>query len=294
VRIPAAYCGLVALKPTQGRIPYLPSSNVRSAGPMARTVAEAQELYEIISRFDPRDTYGLPPEQPLEKPFDPTGLRIGVLRDVGYGFAASDAVLAVLDEAAALVASHGATVEEIAPPFDTDPYDALDVLFQVRGMTEWEAFTQEQQALIHPDAAAWIRAGSGLTATDYDRALNEVFQSQLRFAAAHRGYDLVLTPTRPVSALPAESVGLDPRRPLADTGFTCWYNQTGQPAASICFGFESGHPIGLQLAGARFTDRFVLSAAAWFEAHRGLEMDWPYTPRELVGASPTQDTGAWR
>lgn len=261
---------------------------------MARTVAEASDLYEVISKADPSDTYALPPEPPLEKPFDPAGLRIGVLPDLGYGFAASDAVLDVLHAAAELAARAGAIVETIKPPFEADPYDSLDILFKVRAMTEWETFTPEQQALIDAPVAAWIRTGDGLTATDYDRALDETYTSQLRFAATHQCYDLVLTPTRPVSAIPAESVGIDPSRPLADTGFTCWYNQTGQPAASLCFGLENGHPIGLQLAGQRFTDRLVLSAAAWFEAHRGFEPDWPFEPRGLVGAREPRGAVAWR
>jgi amidase/aspartyl-tRNA(Asn)/glutamyl-tRNA(Gln) amidotransferase subunit A len=256
---------------------------------MARTVAEALDLYDVISQSDPRETYGFLPEAPLDAPFDPAGLRVGVLPDLGYGFPASAAVLAAVDDAAAAIAAAGAHVETIAPPFDADPYDPLDTLFLVRALTEWEALTPRQQALVHPVAAQWIRTGAaGLTATDYDRALNAVFASQSRFAAALRPYDLVLSPTRPVSSLPAEAVGLDPARPLADTGFTCWYNQTGQPAASICYGLENGHPIGLQIVGERFTDRMVMAAAAWFEAQRGFELDWPFEPRSLVSAVDTE------
>jgi len=289
VRMPASYCGLVALKPTQGRIPYLPSSNVRSAGPMARTVSEALDMYDVISQPDPRETHGLPPEADPTAAFAPQGARIGVVLDMGYGFAPSVAVSEAVTRAARLAEAHGATVDFLPPIFEDDPYDPLDQLFQARALAEVEGFSPEDQARVLPEVARWARRAAGMSGTDYERALGQVLRSQLHVAAALRPYDLVLSPTRPVASLPAESVGLDPDRPLADTSFTCWYNQTGQPAASLCFGFETGHPIGLQLIGPRFSDRMVMSAAGWFEAHRELPMDWPFRPRELAAAGAEAD-----
>ncbi|GAA1279134.1 amidase [Pseudonocardia aurantiaca] len=284
VRLPAGHCGLVALKPTQGRIPHLPSSTVRSAGPIARTVAEAAELYSVIAGFDARDELALPPEA-----FDPgddlraraeiRGARVGVLLDMGYGYRAVDEVADVVRRAAETLAAGGASVEQVPPPFEEDPYPALDALFQVRARTEWEAFGERDRRRVLPQLVAWSEGANRLSATDLERAVGAVGRSRDRIARHLAGYDLVLAPVIPVVSFPAESVGLEPERPLAHSGYTCWFNQTGQPAAALCFGMSGGRPVGVQVVGRRFADQRVLAVTRWLEEHRGFEPDWPLVPR---------------
>lgn len=284
VRLPAAHCGLVALKPTQGRIPHLPASTIRSAGPMARTVAEASELFAVISHPDARDNLSLAPE-PLNLEaiirgdIEIRNLRIGVLLDLGHGYPADAEVIRVVRNAAETFRHAGATVDEIPAPFDTDPYPALDRLFQVRARAEWEALAPEAREGVLPAVSEWAAAATGYTAAHHERDLGEVYRSQARFADRIDAYDIVLSPVLPVVSFPAELPGLDEQRPLAHTTFTCWYNQTGQPALSLCFGFSGGHPVGVQLAGRRFADQLVLRTASWLEQRRPFEMDWPLTPR---------------
>jgi amidase/aspartyl-tRNA(Asn)/glutamyl-tRNA(Gln) amidotransferase subunit A len=295
VRLPAAQCGVVALKPTQGRVPHLPVSTMRSAGPMARTVDEVTTLYRVLSRPDPRDVWSLPPEPDGEGPDDrpgwwteplhPAGLRIGLLTELGLGPQPSAPVLAAVHAAAAAFGSAGATVEPVAPPFGavlggsgsagSAPDLALDRLFQVRARAEYEALDPERRELMLPTVADWAAEAAGRTAVAFSRDTDAVLAAQELLRDRLSGFDLVLSPVLPMVGFPAEAVGADPARPLAHTGFTAWFNQTGQPAAALCFGMDDGCPVGVQLAGRRFHDRLVLRAAGWLEAQRPFPMVWP-------------------
>jgi len=299
VRLPAAQCGLVALKPTQGRVPHLPVSTMRSAGPMARTVEELIAVYRVISRPDPRDVWSLPPEAEdrCADSLDPRVLRVGVLTDLGYGPTPSDPVLAAVRAAAAALASAGATVEPIAAPFGAepgagtgagrgtgagvgagvgaDPSPALDRLFQVRAAAELAALTDGQRALVLPAVADWAAEAAGRTATALSQDTDVVLAAAEQVRARLHGYHLVLSPVLPVVGFPAEHPGVDVDRPLAHTGFTAWFNQTGQPAGSLCFGMDAGCPVGVQVAGRRFDDQLVLRMMHWLEGQRSFPMDWP-------------------
>jgi Asp-tRNA(Asn)/Glu-tRNA(Gln) amidotransferase A subunit family amidase len=99
--------------------------------------------------------------------------------------------------------------------------------------------------------------------------------------AAHRRFDVVLSPTAPIPAFAAElaSPTDDPARPLEHICFTVAYNMSEQPAASINCGWtRAGLPIGLQIAGKRHDDLGVLQVAAAWEAIRPAPRPWPEPP----------------
>lgn len=287
VRLPAAHCGLVALKPTQGRIPHAPASTMRSAGPMARTVNETIDLYRAISRPDSRDAWSLAPE--TEDTFDtelsPSGLRVGILSDLGYGGDVDERVLSVVNTAAAVLREGGAGVETVTAPFRTDPYPALDRVFQVRARAEWEALNAERRAQVLPAVADWAVPAGAASAVQYSRDLDAIAASASTMQSALGGYDFVLSPVIPTPGFNADEVGLDPSHPLAHCGFTAWFNQTGQPASTLCFGMVDGCPIGIQIVGARFDDQRVLRLTRWLEQHRPFEMVWP----AMIQGSATLD-----
>ncbi|MDS1112458.1 amidase family protein [Gordonia westfalica] len=286
VRLPAAHCGIVAIKPTQGRVPHLAPSTVRSAGPMARTVADVAELYRVVGRFDARDTLALDDENDCGKPIlpleDVSGLRVGVLSDMGYGLPVDEATLRTLRSAAEALSSGGCEVTELPAPFGPDVYDALDLLYVVRARAELESHG-ERGGEVLPGLVRWIEAAGPLSATDYERALGRVAADQMSFAAMQSDVDIVLSPVLPSAAFPAEHLGMNQERPLEHCCFTAWFNQTGQPAVSIPFGEDNGHPVAVQLAGPRFSDRTVLALAGWLEASRGKDLDWPLEPRSTPG-----------
>ncbi|OZD82181.1 hypothetical protein CH273_10250 [Rhodococcus sp. 05-339-2] len=277
VRLPAGHCGLVALKPTQGRIPHTAPSTMRSAGPMARTVDDLIDLYGVVSRPDPRDTWSLPHEDTtdIRASLSPAGLRIGVMLDMGYGPTVSDDVQAVVRSAAMQLSAAGAVVTDMPPIFGVDPYPALDRLFQVRARTEWEAIPESRRSQVLPAVAEWASAAAQYSAAQFTRDTDAVMRSQESVRAQTSEFDFVISPVVPTVGFGAEEVGLDPAQPLGHCSFTAWFNQTAQPASALCFGFAGHMPVGIQVVGPRFADQAVLRLTKWLEGARGFEMNWP-------------------
>ncbi|MGA9873200.1 MAG: amidase [Rhodococcus sp. (in: high G+C Gram-positive bacteria)] len=277
VRLPAGHCGLVALKPTQGRIPHLAPSTMRSAGPMARTVDDLIDLYRIITRPNARDAWSLPYEDTadIHAPLTPAGLRIGVMLDMGYGTTISDEVLRVVQSTATSLAAAGALVTEMPPIFADDPYPALDRLFQVRALTEWESIPKERRSQVLPAVADWAAPAANYSATQFSRDTDAVMRSQEIVRAKTSEFDFVISPVIPTVGFGAEEVGLDSAQPLGHCSFTAWFNQTAQPASALCFGFHEHMPVGIQVAGPRFADQAVLQLTKWLEGARDIEMAWP-------------------
>lgn len=288
VRLPAGHCGLVALKPTQGRIPHLAPSTMRSAGPMGRTVDDVTDLYEVLSGPDHRDIWSLAAENrpPSREPLPPSGFRIGVLTELGYGAEPATTVLAALEDAAAALRDGGATVAAMAPVFTDDAHRALDRVFQVRALAELQAIPAERHELVHPVIRAWCSPAARYSATDATRDGEAVMRSAELMRSACAAYDFVIAPVIPAVGFGADDTGLDPHEPLAHCGYTAWFNQTGQPASALCFGRADGMPVGIQVIGPRFADRDVLRLTSWLEARRAFTLDWPVRAAQTTGGRP--------
>ena len=115
VRLPACWCGLVALKPSLGRIPIDPPYVGRVAGPMTRTVDDAALMMSVLSRPDRRDGMSLPPDSINWKALDksPRKLRIGLMLDPGVGQALEKDVRETVVKAAKAFEEAGAVVTEV-------------------------------------------------------------------------------------------------------------------------------------------------------------------------------------
>jgi aspartyl-tRNA(Asn)/glutamyl-tRNA(Gln) amidotransferase subunit A len=108
--------------------------------------------------------------------------------------------------------------------------------------------------------------GAGKSGVEYQRALVKRQEIIDRMHGFFAGYDLLLTPVSHLSPLPVPGHPKAQRTPF----FTSWVNQTMQPAASICCGFDGGGlPVGLQIIGPRHADALVLRAARAYESARG-------------------------
>jgi Asp-tRNA(Asn)/Glu-tRNA(Gln) amidotransferase A subunit family amidase len=283
VRLPAAHCGLASLKPTHGRVPHLPADTMRMAGPMGRRVDDIARLLTVLTRQDERDTWSFPADgtqyhERLDRHL--RGIKIGVLTDMGFGPKPEAAVRNAVEAAGRLLAGEGAIVEPFTSPIEDDAYAPIDLFLQVRGFLEYSALPSHAEGDINRYVKEWCLGGIRHSGADVYRALTQIGKMKAALLAAFEGWDYVIAPTLPVVNFPAEEPGLSREFPLAHTVFTALFNQTGQPASTICTAFDERHlPIGIQVIGHRFDDLGVLQVTKALEDLRSITMDWPLEPR---------------
>ncbi|MBZ5739509.1 amidase [Nocardioides mangrovi] len=269
VRIPAAFCGTVGLKPTLSAIPVWPGTvneNLSHAGVLTRRVEDAALVLELTAGPDPRDpqsSYAAP----LVPPVTGRRLRVAVVAEP-WGIAPSDEVAAVFADAVRRLRATGVAdlVDATLPgPLPRSVFEALWVTGRGLGFRDLFA---EHAAVMDPglvrlgDLAQGYQVADLLDALSARRAFN---QAMFAFAAA---WDVVLMPTMPLTAFGAEDevpAGGEADAPLpwiTWTPYTYPFNITGQPAVSVPVRLGPGHlPVGVQVAGAWAQDRTVLAFA---------------------------------
>jgi len=285
VRLPAAHCGLASLKPTHGRIPHLPADTMRMAGPMGRSVDDIARLLTVLARQDERDTWSLPADgvryhDRLGR--DIKGLKIGILTDMGFGAKPEDAVRKAVESAGQLLAGAGAMVAPFTSPLNDDAYAPIDLFLQVRGYLEYSSLPPHTDGArdINPYVRGWCLGGARHSGANLYRSLGQIGKTKAALLAAFKDWDYVIAPTLPVVNFPAEEPGVSRQKPLEHTLFTAMFNQTGQPASTVCMAFDNRHlPIGVQVIGHRFDDLGVLQVTKVLEDLRLVTMDWPFQPR---------------
>jgi aspartyl-tRNA(Asn)/glutamyl-tRNA(Gln) amidotransferase subunit A len=281
VRLPAAYNGIFALKPSLGRIPIYPPYLGRVTGPMTRTVTDAALLMNVLTRPDPRDYMALPYDArdwTGALVDEVRGKKIGLLMEIGAGIKPQAAVSKAIEAAAKTFQDAGAIVEPVAPFVTDDMLDGLDLFFQSRLLADIDRLPQDRQAKVLPFVLAWCRRAEGRSAVDAMRALGQIMLMREKAVAAIQGHDFLISPTSPITAYAADepAPGGDPARPFDHIVFTAPFNMSEQPAASICAGYDDGGlPIGLQIIGPRFDDAGVMMLAHSFEALRSTMRPWP-------------------
>ena len=283
VRLPAAHCGIFALKPSLGRVPVHPPFLGRVTGPMTRTVADAALLMNVLSRPDARDFMSLPFQdhdytRDLER-LDPKPLKIGVLPDMKVGLPVNDEVRAATEAAAKALGAAGAAVEEIPSFLTADMLDGMCRFFEARLYNDFAALPEERQQKVLPFIAEWcIRRAPRFTGRDVMQAYNQVMAMREAAVAACQPFDYVLSPVSPILPYGAEQAAptSDPDEALAHIAFTVPYNMSEQPEASINWtASRDGLPIGVQIIGRRFDDAGVLKLARLIEQLRPAQRAWP-------------------
>jgi amidase len=282
IRIPASVCGLFGLKPTRGRISYAPLvpdlSGLSINGPLARTVADAALLLDVMAGNRPGDMYTQPPLPPGETFLgyagrDPGRLRIGrtLQHAVGAGEVHPDCV-AAYEEASALLAGLGHEVVDIQSPFGPEVVPFFETLWYSMATLTPVAAADEERLL--PLTRYLRERGKATSAADLIFA-----QAYLQFIV--RGawktlseFDAVLTPTL---ASPPAPVGyfeeVEPpenfERQKRFAPYPAIYNVTGQPAVNLPLHWTAGGlPIGVMLAGRMGDEATLISLSAQVEAAR--------------------------
>ena len=276
IRIPASFCGIYGLKPSWGLIPQYPASVVElfsHLGPMTWTVADAALMLNIMAGADPRDRLSIPTDTnyltALEE--DIAGLRVAWSPDLGYALVDPE-VREIVTKAALRFEELGCHVEEAHPGLE-DPWESIIHVIWASAFAS--LYLHDLEAVrdqIDPGLVRVIEQGLQLTGTEVAIAYakrNDYYHAWRQFMER---YDLLLTPTLPVTAFPAGddhpgTINGQPTTYLSWTAFTYPFNITGQPAASVPCGFDRGGlPVGLQIVGRWRDDVTVLRASAAFEA----------------------------
>ncbi|MFG2196207.1 amidase [Streptomyces sp. NPDC048639] len=270
VRIPASFCGIFALKPTYGRVPLYPASafgTLAHVGPMTRDALDAALLMDVISGPDYRDWSQLGAvTASFRDGIDGgvEGLRIAYSPSFGGRVAVDPQVAESVRRAVERLAELGARVEEADPGFD-DPVEAFHALWFSGAARVVQPLGPDLLELLDPGLQEVVAQGVRYSALDYLAAVDVRMALGQRMGRFHGDYDLLVTPTLPITAFEAGAEvpkGSRHHRWTGWTPFTYPFNLTQQPAASVPCGTDrDGLPIGVQLVGARHSDALVLRAA---------------------------------
>lgn len=282
LRYPAAFCNVVGLRVSPGRIPSGRRGDAWSPhgvlGPIARTAADAGLLLSALAGPDPRAPLSLDDDpRPLADVVasELEGLRIA-WSPTGGGLPVEAAVCDVLEETVRLLAGTGALVEEV----DDDLFRGADACWETVEMLGFlestgEAVLADPGAFGH-DLVRNVEQGRALTAEQIARALaqrTEIFRRVERLLTDH---DVLALPATPLAGVAAETrwprsvAGVELQRYFEWQRLACRVTVTAHPALSVPGGFTAdGLPVGLQLVGRHRGDRELLGHAAAVEALTG-------------------------
>jgi aspartyl-tRNA(Asn)/glutamyl-tRNA(Gln) amidotransferase subunit A len=277
IRIPAAWSGLVGVKPSFGRVPQWPLGAfgpVAVAGPMTRSVADAALMLSAISVHDWRDPYSLADagqDFTASLRHGVRGLKVAVMRRPGFEAPASAEILAAVDRAARALEAAGAVVEEASPELP----DTRAVFVRIWGLALarlTELVPAAQHHLLDPGILHVRALSEGLAPTAYLEAEALRVEVAHRMAAFHQRHDLALCPTVPEVA-PRCDAKLDAPEELLWSAWAPWtftMNLSRQPAISLPAGLgAAGLPLAVQLSAALYRDDLVLRGAQVVEAALG-------------------------
>jgi aspartyl-tRNA(Asn)/glutamyl-tRNA(Gln) amidotransferase subunit A len=293
IRVPAAFCGIVGLKPTYGRISaagaWPLARSLDHPGPMARTPADAALLLEALAGADDADpaTVDVPlGDVSRELHGGLAGLVVGLCRDLELVPLAPD-VREAFDRAVGTVEDAGARLVEVALP------EAGLVFPSFRTIQAAEALDTHRRAGLYParreeygaDVLERLDAAAEVTVETYLHAASDRQRVRAGFARLFRSCDVLITPVGAGPPLPIgeETVVHDGReltfRELVMT-YTTPQDLTGLPACSVRAGFDGlGIPVGVQFTASEWQEARVLRAAhGFYEATPDVQSRWPVLP----------------
>jgi amidase len=275
VRLPAAFCGCAAIKPTSGRLPrtghFPPAGGWIEAlwqiGPMARRVEDLITVMPLLIGPDGRDhtVVDMLLENPRAVPV--RDLRIAFYTD--NGVAAADAeVSGVVRAAAAALAEEGVSVEEARPDCLAAAYEIEMKLIGADGGDSLRSYLRDVGSTsVHPLLTGWLdKLEQYRTGIDgFARYWGEWFRYRAEMAAfLAGGYDAILCPAYIHPALPLGTSTLDEN--FIGFSHTMAYNVAGWPAAVVrCGESSTGLPIAVQIAAAPWREDIVLAVALSLE-----------------------------
>ena len=287
IRIPAACCGLVGLKPSQGRITLGPARDESNLGVehcVSRTVRDTARLLDATHGPGIGDTVIAPaPARPYvdEIGADPGRLRIGFLDHSPRGFAVHQDCVTGVHATATLLESLGHHVEAAWPEIlaDHSQGKAFGAMWSTNMGMALRRFADALGREITADdveAMNWVQAQFAEKVSGVDYAAAQAASVSFRRAVQSwwaEGWDLLLTPTLSEPPLAIGTIRNDPERPMAPLArsgewvtFTGQFNQSGQPAISLpLHRTADGLPVGMQLVAAYGREDLLIRVASQLE-----------------------------
>jgi amidase len=290
LRIPAACCGLVGLKPSRGRVsrgPDLGDSWLGSDGVLTRTVTETAQLLDVLAGYEVGDATWAPrPVEPYAVTVrrDPGRLRIAMSAANPLGVEAGAEEVRGMRAAGELLESLGHEVEEVAPVLPGA--DAMPLFIRAFAPAVSLAISygillagrEPDEDEIEPLSRSMYSMARELDSVGYLGAVAQLQALARGIVAFFAEYDLLLTPVlaeRPLRIGELNGLGEDSlaslERSSRFTPYTSLFNVTGQPAIAVPVGFaDDGLPVGVQLVAKPLGEDTLLQVAAQMEAARPL------------------------
>ncbi len=287
IRIPAAYCGIVGLKATHGRISLhgvIPlASSLDHIGPMTRTVKDAALMLQTLAGHDPRDpvSQDVPVDDylmPLNG--DIRGLRLGIPTHFFPDITDSE-VRQAFEAAVDVLARLGASIRDVPTPALEDAWNMVQTIINGEANVWHEPYLQSQSDDYAPQVRKFLERGQSTLATDYIKAQQAKARLRQDMLIACADVDALLTPgaLTPPQPLGVRSVAIGNREePLlrAIVSATSPFNLTGQPALTVPCGRSLANlPIALQIVGKPFDETTVLRIGHAYEIHTTWHSQFP-------------------
>jgi aspartyl-tRNA(Asn)/glutamyl-tRNA(Gln) amidotransferase subunit A len=271
IREPAALCGMVGLKPTYGRVSahgIMPLSfSLDHTGPIARTVADAAMMLDVVAGFDARDRTSA--NVPVSNYFAAVNrgskpARIGVPRKYFYDDLDAE-ITAAVEEALGVLKELGGNLVEIEVEVSTDR-----TLQTAESYAYHKEFVTRSPELYQAETLRRIRRGENVTVAEAEQARRDLERERSEIKNVFRNVDFLVTPTTPIPAPAIEELKLNPDllrpRELVLLRNTRPVNVWGLPAISVPCGFTAaGLPIGLQIIGPHWGEENVFQLAHAYE-----------------------------
>ena len=260
IRSPAAYCGVVGLKPSFGRVPtrgvFPLAPSLDHVGPLAATVADAAVTLDAIAEPGP------PAAGLLDRGVE--GLRIGYARDwFAHDPDAMPEVVSAMDDAASRLSLLGARIEEVALPDYAVMEAAGAVILHAEAMEIHLARLADRTAEYGRGARRSLLAGLVLGPGDVAAARRVAARLRAEIDAALARHDALVTACTLTTAPPLSA--FDGERPVWTPMRTLPFDLTGHPALSVPIGFAKGLPMGMQIVGRHADEGGICRVGAAFE-----------------------------
>ncbi|MGL5254170.1 MAG: Asp-tRNA(Asn)/Glu-tRNA(Gln) amidotransferase subunit GatA [Brevinema sp.] len=289
IRLPAAFCGIVGLKPTYGRVSRYGAvafgSSLDQIGPMTQTVEDAAMIFSAMAGVDPRDSSTIPEVAPkISLNASMKGRKVGILKEFFEAEFDSE-IRSRLDQTIELLKKEGAEIVDISVPdiqyspavyyivapaeaaANLSRFDGIRYGNRVEGETLIDTYIKSRTEGFGTEVKRRIMLGTFILSSEsYDDYFVKAQKVRTRlkqgFEQAFNQVDVILGPTAPAAPFKLGEKVADPIAMYLTDIFTISSNLIGNPAISVPVGFDSsGLPIGAQLIGKAYGEADLFNIA---------------------------------